>query len=215
MAGRFELTADRRGDPLGRFVYDRSYLVRSDAVGIDPVELKLAARVYETQALKGVFGALRNSGPDYWGRTVIERHAGKAPLGELDYLLESPDDRAGALGFGRGQKPPAPDATSIRRSILRSCKPSRMRWSGTRSCPRTPRTPRCKSCCFWERRWAAPAQKLWSRMAPPCGWQNSKGRTTDGTTRALSTRCWFLPVHADLAPPTAKSSPSATATFFW
>lgn len=108
MAGRFELTADRRGDPLGRFVYDRSYLVRSDAVGIDPVELKLAARVYETQALKGVFGALRNSGPDYWGRTVIERHAGKAPLGELDYLLESPDDRAGALGFGRGQKPPAP-----------------------------------------------------------------------------------------------------------
>jgi serine/threonine-protein kinase HipA len=107
-AGRFELTADRRGDPLGRFVYGRSYLTRSDAVGIDPVELKLAARVYETTALKGVFGALRDSGPDYWGRTVIERHAGKAPLGELDYLLESPDDRAGALGFGRGQTSPAP-----------------------------------------------------------------------------------------------------------
>lgn len=42
------------------------------------------------------------------GRRVIERHAGKAQLGELDYLLESPDDRAGALGFGLGQKPPAP-----------------------------------------------------------------------------------------------------------
>jgi serine/threonine-protein kinase HipA len=107
-AGRFELTTNRRGDPLGRFVYRQSYLARSDAVGIDPVELKLAERVYETQALKGVFGALRDSGPDYWGRTVIERHAGRAPLGELDYLLESPDDRAGALGFGRGQKPPAP-----------------------------------------------------------------------------------------------------------
>jgi serine/threonine-protein kinase HipA len=51
---------------------------------------------------------LRDSGPDYWGRTVIERHVGRAPLGELDYLLESPDDRAGALGFGRGQRPPAP-----------------------------------------------------------------------------------------------------------
>lgn len=107
-AGRFELIADRRGDPLGRFVYGRSYLALPDAVGIDPVELKLAARVYETQAMKGVFGALRDSGPDYWGRTVIERHAGRAPLGELDYLLESPDDRAGALGFGRGQRPPAP-----------------------------------------------------------------------------------------------------------
>jgi serine/threonine-protein kinase HipA len=29
-------------------------------------------------------------------------------LGELDYLLESPDDRAGALSFGLGQEPPPP-----------------------------------------------------------------------------------------------------------
>jgi serine/threonine-protein kinase HipA len=36
-AGRFELTADRRGDPLGRFVYGKSYLERPDAVAIDPV----------------------------------------------------------------------------------------------------------------------------------------------------------------------------------
>jgi hypothetical protein len=43
-----------------------------------------------------------------WGRRLIERHAGKAVLGELDYLLHSPDDRAGALGFGLGPKPPAP-----------------------------------------------------------------------------------------------------------
>lgn len=55
-----------------------------------------------------MFGALRDAGPDYWGRAVIERHVGKAPLGELDYLLESPDDRAGALGFGLGVEPPAP-----------------------------------------------------------------------------------------------------------
>jgi serine/threonine-protein kinase HipA len=32
-------------------------------------------------------------------------------LGELDYLLESPDDRAGALSFGLGQEPPAPRRT--------------------------------------------------------------------------------------------------------
>jgi hypothetical protein len=42
------------------------------------------------------------------GRRVIEKHAGKAQLGELDYLLESPDDRAGALGFGLNKVPPAP-----------------------------------------------------------------------------------------------------------
>jgi serine/threonine-protein kinase HipA len=33
---------------------------------------------------------------------------GAAQLGELDYLLNSADDRAGALGFGLNQQPPAP-----------------------------------------------------------------------------------------------------------
>lgn len=108
-AGRFQLTADRSGTPVGRFVYGRSYLDRRDAVELDPVELKLArGTTYETTGMKGVFGALRDAGPDYWGRAVIERHVGKTHLGELDYLLESPDDRAGALGFGLGAKPPAP-----------------------------------------------------------------------------------------------------------
>lgn len=108
-AGRFQLTADRNGTPVGRFVYGRSYLDRREAVEIDPVELRLArGTTYETTGMKGVFGALRDAGPDYWGRAVIERHVGKAPLRELDYLLESPDDRAGALGFGLGVEPPAP-----------------------------------------------------------------------------------------------------------
>ncbi|MBI2607105.1 MAG: type II toxin-antitoxin system HipA family toxin [Deltaproteobacteria bacterium] len=107
-AGRFELTSNRSGVALGRFVYGKRYLNNPDAVEFDPVELKLAARTYETTALKGVFGALRDAGPDYWGRRVIERNAGKAPLGEMDYLLHSPDDRAGALGFGLSQTPTAP-----------------------------------------------------------------------------------------------------------
>ena len=107
-AGRFSLTWDRHGTALGRFVYGQSYLKRVDCVPIDPVELKLVRRTYETAALNGVFGALRDAGPDYWGRRVIERHAGKPELNELDYLLYAPDDRAGALGFGLGPKPPAP-----------------------------------------------------------------------------------------------------------
>ena len=107
-AGRLVLEPDRAGVPLGRFVYGKSYLERPEAVPIDPVELKLARTTYRTTALKGVFGALRDAGPDYWGRRVIEKHAGKPQLGELDYLLYAPDDRAGALGFGLGAKPPAP-----------------------------------------------------------------------------------------------------------
>jgi len=110
-AGRFILTVDRYDTPLGRFVYGKKYLERADAVAFDPVELKLSQHVYETTALKGVFGALRDAGPDYWGRRVIEHHSGKSQLSELDYLLYAPDDRAGALGFGLNQEPPAPKRT--------------------------------------------------------------------------------------------------------
>jgi serine/threonine-protein kinase HipA len=107
-AGRFRVETDRRGVATGRFVYGKSYLTRSNAVPIDPIELKLAPSTYETRLLNGIFGVLRDASPDYWGRRVIEKHAGKAQLGEIDYLLRSPDDRAGALGFGIGAKPPAP-----------------------------------------------------------------------------------------------------------
>ncbi len=107
-AGRYELTQSRTGVPLGRFVYGASYLAREDAVPVDPLELKLAKTTYETALLGGVFGALRDASPDYWGRRVIEKHAGLTRLREIDYMLQSPDDRAGALCFGLNREPPAP-----------------------------------------------------------------------------------------------------------
>ena len=113
-AGRFVLSADRHGVPTGRFVYGRSYLARSNSVPIDPVELRLATETFETRRLNGIFGALRDAGPDYWGRLVIEKHSGKTALGELDYLLYSPEDRTGALSFGLNREPPAPRRTYFR-----------------------------------------------------------------------------------------------------
>ncbi len=110
-AGRFTLSTNRQGIVMGRFVYGKTYLARHDALPLDPVELKLTSQVYETVVMNGVFGALRDASPDYWGRRVIERHIGKSQLGEIDYLLYSPDDRAGALGFGLNQTPPAPKRT--------------------------------------------------------------------------------------------------------
>jgi serine/threonine-protein kinase HipA len=106
-AGRYDLTETRAGIPLGQFVYGKSYLARKNAVEIDPVELRLAARRYETTLLKGIFGALRDAGPDTWGRLIIDRHHNRE-LTELGYLMNSADDRAGALGFGTGEQPPAP-----------------------------------------------------------------------------------------------------------
>ena len=107
-AARFVLSNDRAGNPRGELVYGRNYLARADAVPIDPIELKLAPVTYQTRSLKGVFGALRDASPDYWGRRVIERHSGGGELTEVDYLLYSSDDRAGALAFGLNREPPAP-----------------------------------------------------------------------------------------------------------
>jgi serine/threonine-protein kinase HipA len=106
-AARLRISQGERG-PLGELVYGRSYLARPDAVPFDPVELPLGARTYETRNLQGVFGALRDASPDFWGRRVIDKHSGKGTLSEVDYLLHSPDDRAGALGFGLNAEPPAP-----------------------------------------------------------------------------------------------------------
>ena len=107
-AGKFVLSADRHRSPIGRFVYGKSYLARDNAIAIDPIKLKLTTETFETRRLKGIFGALRDAGPDSWGRQVIEKHSGKADLSELDYLLYSPEDRTGALSFGLNREPPAP-----------------------------------------------------------------------------------------------------------
>ena len=106
-AGRFRWTDDGDGT-VGQFVYGRSYRERADAVELDPVELRLSSEVYETARMQGFFGAIRDSMPDFWGRRVIERNTGFTELAEFDYLLQGPDDRAGALGFGLNVEPPAP-----------------------------------------------------------------------------------------------------------
>lgn len=107
-AGRFVLDTTRQGEPVGRFIYGRSYRDNPGAVPIDPIELKITTQTYETRDLNGLFGALRDASPDYWGRRVIEKHLRSTALSELDYLLHSPDDRAGALGFGLNAEPPSP-----------------------------------------------------------------------------------------------------------
>lgn len=106
--GRFVLTPLGPGKGVGRFVYGRRYRSRADVVPIDPINLALKDVTFETANLGGVFGVLRDALPDAWGRLVIERVLGRSELNEVELLLESPEDRAGALSFGLGQDPPAP-----------------------------------------------------------------------------------------------------------
>jgi len=99
---------ERAGVALGVFVYSPAYLERSDAVPLDPFELPLREGRFETVKLSGIFGALRDASPDAWGRRIIERHLHRTDLSEVEYLLHSPEDRVGALSFGRGKSPPPP-----------------------------------------------------------------------------------------------------------
>lgn len=97
------------GTQVGRFRYGDRYLQRPEAVALDPFQLPLAKRVFEFTQLKGIPGAVRDAGPDAWGRRVIEHKLERsgADLHEIDYLLHGPQDGAGYLSFGLKAEPPA------------------------------------------------------------------------------------------------------------
>ena len=98
------------GTQIGRFRYGDRYLQRQEAVALDPFQLPLDKIVYEFTQLKGIPGAVRDAGPDAWGRRVIEHklERGAGDLQEIDYLLHGPQDGAGYLSFGLKAEPPAP-----------------------------------------------------------------------------------------------------------
>ena len=98
------------GTQIGRFRYGDHYLRRPGALAFDPFQLPLAERVFEFTQLKGIPGAVRDAGPDAWGRRVIEHKLERsaADLQEIDYLLHGPQDGAGYLSFGLKAEPPAP-----------------------------------------------------------------------------------------------------------
>jgi len=98
------------GRQIGRFRYGDRYLQRQEVVALDPFQLPLAKEVFEFTQLKGIPGAVRDAGPDAWGRRVIEHKLERsaADLQEIDYLLHGPQDGAGYLSFGLKAEPPAP-----------------------------------------------------------------------------------------------------------
>lgn len=109
-AALLKVEQQRDGAYVGRFRYGDRYLERPDAVEFDPFELPLGNTVCEFTKLKGIPGAVRDAGPDAWGRRVIEHKLRRSPadLVEIDYLLSGPQDGAGNLSFGLKVNPPAP-----------------------------------------------------------------------------------------------------------
>ncbi|HEY4000607.1 MAG TPA: type II toxin-antitoxin system HipA family toxin, partial [Candidatus Xenobia bacterium] len=102
----------RAGHESTTFEYHRAWLEDRASYSIDPA-LPASAGSFHTQALSG---AMADSAPDRWGRTLMRRaeqqtarREGRAPrtLQEIDYLLQV-DDRArqGALRYRLGQDQP-------------------------------------------------------------------------------------------------------------
>lgn len=89
------------GTFVGRFRYGDRYLEREDAIAFDPFRLPLGNTIHEFTKLKGIPGAVRDAGPDAWGRRVIEHKMQRGPgdLEDIDYLLNGPQDGAGYLSF--------------------------------------------------------------------------------------------------------------------
>ena len=108
-AALLKVEALRDGTFVGRFRYGERYLQRKDAVEFDPFQLPLGNNVHEFTRRKGIPGAVRDAGPDAWGRRVIEHKLQRDPadLEEIDYLLHGPQDGAGYLSFGTTARPKA------------------------------------------------------------------------------------------------------------
>jgi serine/threonine-protein kinase HipA len=105
--GRLWVHADR-GRERASFEYEPAWLASRERFALQPA-LALTAGAFQTRAGEALFGALGDSAPDRWGRTLIaraERLRAKSEkravrtLRELDYLLAASDEtRAGALRF--------------------------------------------------------------------------------------------------------------------
>lgn len=97
-AGRLRVIQEGR-DAVSYFQYGKRFLSRGDARAIDPINLPLSERQFVAATDFGIFGAVRDAGPDRWGRYLLEKKLNREPS-ELEYVLASGPDRVGALAFG-------------------------------------------------------------------------------------------------------------------
>jgi serine/threonine-protein kinase HipA len=98
----------RQGRESATFEYDKQWLNHPQRFSLEPA-LHLGAGPQHTATGQAIFGALGDSAPDRWGRTLMRygerrraEREGRKPrtLGESDYLLLVDDEaRQGALRF--------------------------------------------------------------------------------------------------------------------
>lgn len=82
-----------------RFAYARSWMERTDKVGIDPVNLRLSSKQTPSAPYE-VPLAFYDVGPDGWGKQVLAAAYPTLQLGMGELLALGGDDRTGDLLFG-------------------------------------------------------------------------------------------------------------------
>lgn len=101
-AGRITFDPAREACSFG---YGRKYLLRPNALPLDPVTLPLSMgnAVRHTAPGENLFSALRDAAPDHWGRKILSLMAGEhmQTLDEFELLTAGfTENRMGALAFG-------------------------------------------------------------------------------------------------------------------
>lgn len=100
------------------FEYSGDWLDRADAFAIDPTALPLG---FGRMHLAALPGAVADSGPDRWGRVVIDRAVRlgvieRRPYRDIDYVLAVEDHaRVGAIRF---RMPGMPEYLSANRGVI-------------------------------------------------------------------------------------------------
>jgi serine/threonine-protein kinase HipA len=80
---------------VGAFTYDKRWRELQSAYFLDPTVL--LARPRKETRNEGIYGVVRDAGPDAWGRDQLQYVYG--PLDEISLLLHSPEDGAGNISF--------------------------------------------------------------------------------------------------------------------
>ena len=93
LAGEFTLDDDTG---VGELSYEKAYLVSADSYALDPVRARFP-QPRKCLLNKGVYGVLRDAGPDAWGRDMLLREHGV--LSEIEILRHAPEDGAGNISF--------------------------------------------------------------------------------------------------------------------
>lgn len=85
---------------VGSFAYDPAYLKLKNGYFLDPAVL--TPRPKKEVRNDGIYGVLRDAGPDAWGRDQLVRVSGA--LDEIGMLQQAPEDGAGNITFHPEQR---------------------------------------------------------------------------------------------------------------